>query len=40
MVAGSSFSLSDPEWYAHRYVESDDAFRFIPLPRAAQVIGE
>ena len=25
--------LSDPEWYAHRYVESDDAFRLLRLPR-------
>lgn len=28
------FALSNPEWLAHRYVESDDAFRFIHLPRA------
>lgn len=34
MTAGNSFDLSDPEWYAHRYVESDDAFRFIHLPRS------
>jgi hypothetical protein len=27
-------ALSDPEWYAHRYVESDDAFRLLRLPRA------
>jgi hypothetical protein len=26
--------LNDAEWLAHRYVESDDAFRFIRLPRA------
>ena len=27
------FTLVDPEWYAHRYVESDDTFRFIRLRR-------
>lgn len=26
--------LADPEWYAHRFVESDDAFRFVRLKRA------
>ncbi len=26
--------LADPEWYAHRYVESDDAFRLIRLARS------
>ncbi len=26
--------LTDPECYGHRYVESDDSFRFIRLPRA------
>jgi len=26
--------LADPEWYAHRFVESDDAFRFVRLERA------
>jgi hypothetical protein len=26
--------LADPECYAHRYVEGDDSFRFIRLPRA------
>ncbi len=26
--------LTDPEWLAHRFVESDDAFRFIRLARA------
>lgn len=25
--------LSDPEWLAHRYVESDDSVRFIRVPR-------
>lgn len=25
--------LSDPEWLAHRFVETDDAFRFVHLPR-------
>ena len=34
-MAASSFSLVDPEWLAHRFVESDDAFRFIFMPRAA-----
>lgn len=33
-MAASSFSLGDPEWLAHRFVESDDAFRFIFMPRA------
>ena len=33
MVA-TSFSLHDPENYAHRYVESADAFRFVRLERA------
>ena len=28
------FALGDPEWLGHRFVESDDAFRFIRLPRA------
>lgn len=28
------FSLNDPEWLAHRFVETDDAFRFIRVPRA------
>lgn len=27
--------LNDPEWYAHRYVEDDDSFRFIRLERSA-----
>jgi hypothetical protein len=26
--------LADPEWFAHRYVEGDDAFRLIRLARA------
>lgn len=25
--------LADPEWLAHRFVESDDTFRFIRVPR-------
>ena len=25
--------LTEPEWFAHRFVESDDTFRFIRLPR-------
>lgn len=29
-----AFALNDPEWYAHRFVESDDAFRFIRLGRS------
>lgn len=33
MSAPPAFALSDPEWYAHRFVESQDAFRFIRLPR-------
>ncbi|WP_295637625.1 hypothetical protein [Novosphingobium sp.] len=32
-MATTRFSLNDPEWLAHRFVESDDAFRFIRLPR-------
>jgi hypothetical protein len=28
------FQLSDPRCYAHRYVESDDSFRFIGLERS------
>lgn len=34
MNAGPPFNLADPEWYAHRHVEGQDAFRFIRLPRA------
>lgn len=34
MSAAPPFDLSDPEWYAHRFVEGQDAFRFIRLPRA------
>ncbi|HEX4848586.1 MAG TPA: hypothetical protein VFV30_10620, partial [Novosphingobium sp.] len=26
--------LADAEWLAHRYVESDDTFRFVRVPRA------
>ena len=33
MPAPPPFDLSDPEWYAHRHVESQDAFRFVHLPR-------
>ena len=33
-MATTSFALHDPEYYAHRYVESADAFRFIQLKRA------
>lgn len=32
-MATSSFALHDSEHYAHRYVESTDAFRFIRLER-------
>ena len=32
-MATTRFSLNDPEWLAHRFVEGDDAFRFIRLPR-------
>lgn len=35
MTAAPAFDLSNAEWLAHRFVESDDAFRFIHLPRAA-----
>lgn len=28
-----SFSLTDPEWLAHRYVESEDRVRFAHVPR-------
>lgn len=34
MAAQPAFDLTDPEWYAHRFVESDDAFRFVRLERA------
>lgn len=34
MSAPAPFDLSDPEWYAHRFVEGHDAFRFIRLSRA------
>ncbi|MBS3929569.1 MAG: hypothetical protein KGZ65_15855 [Sphingomonadales bacterium] len=34
MSAAPPFDLSDPEWYAHRFVEGQDAFRFIRLSRA------
>ena len=34
MTAAPAFDLADAEWLAHRYVESDDAVRFIHLPRA------
>lgn len=33
MSAQLAFDLADAEWLAHRYVESDDAVRFIHLPR-------
>ena len=33
-MATTRFSLNDPEWLAHRFVESDDAFRFMRVPRA------
>ena len=32
-MATTRFSLTDPEWLAHRFVESDDAVRFIRVPR-------
>ena len=31
--------IADPQAYAHRYVEGDDAFRLIDLPRAAHRLG-
>lgn len=34
MTTPPAFDLADAEWLAHRYVESDDAVRFIHLPRA------
>ncbi len=34
MQAAPPFSPSDPEWLAHRHVESEDALRFIHVPRA------
>lgn len=34
MTAAPAFDLADAEWLAHRYVESDDAVRFIHLARA------
>lgn len=30
----SAVDLADPEWYAHRFVEGEDAFRFVRLERA------
>jgi hypothetical protein len=33
-AAPPPFTPADPEWLVHRYVEGDDAFRFIHLPRA------
>jgi hypothetical protein len=36
MAPPPAFDLTDPEWYAHRFVESDDAFRFARLARARQ----
>lgn len=33
MTAAPAFDLSNAEWLAHRYVESDDAVRFIHLAR-------
>lgn len=33
MTAAPVFDLSNAEWLAHRYVESDDAVRFIYVPR-------
>ncbi len=33
-MAATPFNLHDPEYYAHRYVESADAFRFIRLERS------
>jgi hypothetical protein len=32
-MATTRFLLTDPEWLAHRFVESDDTFRFIRVPR-------
>lgn len=34
MADPARFSPRDPEWLAHRYVESDDTVRFIHVPRA------
>lgn len=34
MARPPAFDLTDPEWYAHRFVEGDDAFRFVRLERA------
>jgi hypothetical protein len=34
IMVATPFSLHDPEYYAHRYLESADAFRFIELKRA------
>lgn len=33
-MTGGAIDLGDAEWFAHRFVESDDSFRFIRLPRA------
>ena len=34
-MVDSATLLADPEWFAHRFVESDDSFRFTRLLRAA-----
>lgn len=33
MAPSAQTLLADPEWLAHRYVESDDTFRFVRVPR-------
>jgi hypothetical protein len=33
-MAAVPFSLADPEWLAHRYIESEDKARFVRVPRA------
>lgn len=37
-MAAPTFSAQDPEWLAHRYVESEDAMRFIHVPRADRTV--
>jgi hypothetical protein len=34
-MADAATLLGDPEWLAHRFVESDDAFRFVRVDREA-----
>ncbi len=37
-MADTAALLNDPEWLAHRFVESDDAFRFMRVARADHAV--